>query len=115
MQIAENLRGQHQTFISDDEDVEQKWEKFRNIVHYALDKFVPTKVLSERKDPPWYNYHVRKMLRKQRELHRRFKSSGIIADREKLNEAKKCVKRAMREAFNEFETKTLAKKSKQEP
>lgn len=83
---------QHKSFISSTDSVEDQWTKFGTIVQYVLDEYVPSKIVRDGKEPPWYNNRVRKLLRKQRELHSKHKNSQSLADKQKLHEAKCSVR-----------------------
>ena len=54
--------------------VDDSWSEFLRILHEGTSRFVPTKMVRDRKDPRWVKPKLRSLHRKQREFHSLMKS-----------------------------------------
>ena len=55
-------------------NVHQMWYRFKNLLEYLIDTYVPRNTLYAQKETPWSNKHIEKITRKKKLLWRRYKS-----------------------------------------
>ena len=80
-QVGKNIRkeiGRHWASFSKDSpnnSVNEKWLRLKSILINCLNKFVPTKLPSKRRNLPWLDKSLRKAIRKKARLYNRAKTS----------------------------------------
>ena len=53
--------------------IEQMWLRLSNILHFALDSFVPKSISKPKKSAPWFDANLKRLTRKKQRLHRKVK------------------------------------------
>ena len=87
---------------SDDESVEEVWSKIHSAFIEAIDKHVPTKVLSPKPQQPWVNQTIKRLSRRKNRAWRRAKITGREQDWKRFKELQKQTRRTCRQAYSNF-------------
>ena len=80
--------------------VEENWVSFKTELFDKMDKYIPSKMSSTRRNVPWFNRDLHKMRRKQQRLYNSAKTSGNPRLWEKFREHRKNYNKALRQAEN---------------
>ena len=102
-------------------DVNEKLDLFNNIVVYLYEKFVPKKVIKQRKSkPPWYNSSVKDSIKTRNKFYVAWKNNPTVQNwnifKKARNKSNAATKKAKCEFYrrhfgsSELTTKTLWKK-----
>ena len=75
--IRQEIRRHWASFSKDspNNSVNEKWFRLKSILMDCLNKFVPTKLTSKRRNLPWLNKSLRKAIRKKARISNRAKTS----------------------------------------
>ena len=94
--------------LSKMDDVEEMWNVFSTSFRNAVKHTVPTKTFKKTLDskPKWLNKHAEKLLRKQRKVRNRYKSSGDVFDLTYYNQ----LRRDNKKVFKNLKRKHLVEK-----
>ncbi|XP_055316126.1 uncharacterized protein LOC129575914 [Sitodiplosis mosellana] len=68
------------TEIEQQDDIENSFRMFENVVYEAMDKFVPKVTVEKSTDPPWYNKQLKNLNNRKRKAHGRSKITNDFAD-----------------------------------
>ena len=92
--------------IANENSIDENWNKFKNILIDARDKFVPKYMSTTRHNLPWYHQHLRRLCNKKQRLYnksRKTKSNDDIRAFKKCrSEYNKLLKNAQREYYLDF-------------
>lgn len=88
------------------DNIDEIWISFRKLCDDIRQEYVPSKVVTENSDPPFYDKNVKRLKRKCRKLHNNRKNGCDVEDlkliRKELNKAKsKAKERFMEKMFDE--------------
>ena len=68
----------------------------------SLNKHIPRKTLSTRKDIPWMSPEIKRKIRKKQMLYNKQKKTGNVEDKRKFRELRSIVKRELDIAHNQY-------------
>ena len=63
-----------------DTEIDQLWNKFKEITLRLQDKYVPTRITSKRYSQPWFNRDCKRIIRKKIRRYRVFKRTKLDKD-----------------------------------
>ena len=79
---------------------EELWMKFRHVTTDLMKKYIPTKLLSEKKiNKPWINKKIKSLMRCRDKLFRRMKKTKNEKDVRKYKDCKKAVQKQERQSY----------------
>ena len=85
---------------TEDWDVEEMWESFKQAVLQVMDSYIPTKTLSSKKQsPPWINRPIKLAIRKRNWLFKRAQHTDNCTDREAYAEQQSKVQSMIRRSY----------------
>ena len=82
----------------DDRSVKARYKDFQDLVTHLIDKFVPSKMSLTRRNLPWCTPSIRRMTRKKKKLHTKWKKSHSQRDWEAYKSYQKATIKALKEA-----------------
>jgi Reverse transcriptase (RNA-dependent DNA polymerase)/Endonuclease-reverse transcriptase len=92
---------------SKSDNLDEIYDKFVTVINNASSLSIPSKVLRQSNDPPWYNKNIRYLKKQTRLLHAKFKKTRQQADYEKYSEARKNLNREKRDRETTFLSENL--------
>ena len=87
---------------SEQEPVEETWEKFKSILMSAIEKYIPKKIISPRWDVPWLTKALKRQIRQKQRLYNKAKESHDPTHWTKFKQKRKEVKKALEDAHNNY-------------
>ena len=86
--------------ISNSEDIDTLWTKFKGNIHQLMEKYIPQKQLPGNKvQKPWIDKHVKALQRKRNKLFKRQRATHRAKDISHFRQMKAKVQRAERQAY----------------
>ena len=86
--------------ISNFEDIDTLWTKFKGKIHELMAKYIPQKQLAGNKvHKPWIDKHVKALQRKRNEVFNRQRATHCAKDISHFRQMKAKVQRAERQAY----------------
>ena len=89
------------------DNLDQIYDKFVTVINNASTLSIPSKVIKQSSDPPWYNKNIRYLKKQTRILHAKFKKTRLQPDYEKYSEARTNLNREKRERETTFLSENL--------
>ena len=94
------LRDKFVVWVSNESNVEEIWNNFKNIVFESTDRFVPHKTLRRNSDPKYYNKEIKRLKSKARkEYNRRKFGAHCTENLKQLSKQILTAKKSAQEAF----------------
>ena len=89
-----------ESYLSDhlNHTVEENYVRFREFIESLIDEHIPSKITSTRRNQPWFNSTLRKMVRKKSRLFSKAKQTNRSRNWEKYKSFKKDTHKALRKA-----------------
>ncbi|KAK2568354.1 RNA-directed DNA polymerase from mobile element jockey [Acropora cervicornis] len=82
--------------------IDDNWNDFKTTLMSSLNKHIPRKTLSTRKDIPWMSPETKRKIRKKQMLYNKQKKTGNAEDKRKFRELRSIVKRELDIAHNQY-------------
>ncbi|XP_074616985.1 uncharacterized protein LOC141876332 isoform X2 [Acropora palmata] len=82
--------------------IDDNWNDFKTTLMSSLNKHIPRKTLSTRKDIPWMSPETKRKIRKKQMLYNKQKKIGNAEDKRKFRELRSIVKRELDIAHNQY-------------
>ena len=92
-----------------------KWVFVQDRLVSIMDKFIPSKMSSTRYNLPWFDAQLRKQCRKKKKLYNKAKKSGKTDDWKAFAEARKIMKKNLRQARAKYQADFLESSLKDDP
>jgi len=87
--------------LSADREINDNWSQFKDAIHAAIDKNIPSKVVKSRKRrPQWLNPAVHCLIRKCDKLANVAKKSGLLTDRKRYHKARNTASKAIETEYH---------------
>ena len=103
--IKHDLETKFECFAQSDPSsrtVDENWNDFKTTLMSSVNKHIPRKTLSTRKDVPWMTPEIKRKIRKKQRLYNKQKKSGNAEDKHKFRELRRTVKRELNLAHNQY-------------
>lgn len=103
--IGTELDSYFSTFLclAESHCLEDLWSIFRNKITNLIDTFVPSRIIRQkRKQKPWFNIEIRKLVRRARCAYRRVSRDGCPINLQRLKEINYTLKLSIRKAKKLF-------------
>ena len=78
-------------------DAETGWYRFKNILGQRMEQHIPTIVIKDRNQPPWFDSDTHRLCLKKERLRSKFKATGLSDDYKKYSQCRKKFKELVRE------------------
>jgi hypothetical protein len=101
-QLKYFLKNEFQKFLDHPGSVDDIWKTFIATVRQGIDLFIPTKIISDNKQPKWYSKEVRAALKRQRKLHARASKSRGSIDSHLYNNCRKETRKTVHKAYSDY-------------
>ena len=82
--------------------VQSMWDKFAIKLEQGIDKFIPTRKSGIRDGFPWINQEIRRLIRKQDKLYKRWSRPGRSYDQSKFFDYKHLVRQISDKAHAKY-------------
>jgi hypothetical protein len=96
-----------ETLCTKSDNLDQIYDNFVTVINTASSLCIPSKMLKQSSDPPWYNKNIRYLKKQTRILHAKFKKTRLQPDYEKYREARTNLNREKRERETTFLSENL--------
>lgn len=83
-------------------DIENVWSSWKNLFFKAVDRNIPSKLISAKRNVPWFNSALKKLIRKKQRLWKTAKSSGSHVKWANYKKFSNKVKEQLRKAYYEY-------------
>ena len=95
--------------IEEKQSINSVWNLFESDIKSAVNQFVPRCVAKSKNlnEPPWFNNHTRKAVRKQRNLYDKFKKTKLETDLVVYKAARRNNKKLFRKLEHDYFYKVL--------
>ena len=94
--------------FSTDTPVEALWSNIQVKLLDLLDKYVPSKMVTNNNRQPWINHHIKQLGRRKRRSYKRAKASNLASDWQYYKSFKTEMQRECRKARNAYMARTLS-------
>jgi hypothetical protein len=88
-------------------DMDILFQNFKSAIDSIVQKNVPTKLINDSRDPPWYNRQIRKHLKKTRKLHSAYKKSMTTESYAAYSNSRRTLNQSKKDAENTFLSSSL--------
>ena len=89
-------------------DVESMWETFKTTLSNSMEKNIPFKLVSKKKNSrPWINTATRRALRKKQKLYRKAKRLGNDEDWAQFRKFRRTLERRIRKQHRDYISGTI--------
>jgi len=92
-------------------DLDTMWARFKSLMEYVIELYVPTKVAHKHKYAPWSNLHIKQISQKKKQLWRKSKSSPTAYNTDTYKKYCKYVKCEVTEAKIKYERDKFSNRS----
>jgi hypothetical protein len=99
--MREELRDKEQEFVeaSRENDIQQAWEVFKNLLHDLMERHIPTKMLKGSKpSKPWVDKDVKRLVRRRNRCFKKQRRSKDPSDIKRYRDSKAELQKALRNA-----------------
>ena len=115
--IKNHLRSFSESYFNElsSESIQTKWDSIQHAVTEAMEKYVPTKSSSNRRNLPWFDRTHRRLCRKKQRLYNKAKKSGKDEDWKAFKSFRRHVKTVLNKARRDYVSDHLAEQLKTNP
>lgn len=92
-----------------DNSIETNWNNIKTHLHLMADKHVPHKMSSTRTNLPWFNQHLKKLVKKKQRLYNKAKKDNTPTNWESFRSFQKLTKKAIKSSYWQYINNTLTK------
>ena len=71
------------------DEAEVAWKKFKLVLSSLVEKYIPTIVVKDNNNPPWFDEETFKLHKKKDRLRKKFKDSNAVEDYERYSDCRK--------------------------
>ena len=98
-----------------DSTVQASWDKFENKIKEVMEKYIPFKMSSNRRNLPWFERKHRRLCRKKQRLYNKARRSGDETHWNEYKEFSKTVRRELNRAKRDFISSNLTASLQDDP
>ena len=91
----------HEQYTSDT-PVQEIWSAFSSEVHHIITDLIPSKWSTTRYNQPWVTTAIKRLARRKKRAHRKFRASGNNRHKTCFDRLKQEMQRVTRQAFNDY-------------
>jgi Reverse transcriptase (RNA-dependent DNA polymerase)/Endonuclease-reverse transcriptase len=88
-------------------DIDVLFQKFKASVDTIVEKNIPTKIVNDSREPPWYNKQIRNLLKRTRKHHSTYKKSMSSSTYGVYSTSRRALHQAKKDAENTFLSNSL--------
>src|SRR2546425_1190060 len=96
----------------DSNSVEEGWNKFIQILNVFRDNHIPKFTRNVNKVLPWFSNRIWKLIKKKKNLFKRYRKTGLFYFKAKYNQARNLVTKQIRVAKAKYESKIIKRSRK---
>jgi hypothetical protein len=102
-----NCLPEFEKLCSKSDNLDEIYDNLMTVINNASSLCIPSKVLKQTSDPPWYNKNICYLKKQARLLHAKFKKTRLPLDYEKYSEARKNLNKEKRDRETTFLSENL--------
>ena len=103
--LQEQLRNSYLSFQASQpptKSIEENWTHFKNILFDTIKEHIPQKTLNKKKSTPWFNSHIRRLIRQKQRRYNAARHSNSEQNWRKFRNLQKMVHNEMRKAHQTY-------------
>ena len=97
--------------VFQEKNLEECWQSFKQIIHEAVEKYVPLSTSKPRNQPKWLSREIIRLVRRKKRAWKNWKSHGSQENMAKYKELQKKVTTGIRNAKRKMEQNLASKKN----
>ena len=101
--IKSDIRSLSDKFKEQPENsVNEMWDEFKTTLNDSINKNVPQKQLSQRKNLPWLTKEIKRKINQKRRAYRKMKRTNLVNDKQRFEKLRKEIKCDLRNEHNKY-------------